>query len=435
MIEALSTLTWALDGWIIAVGALVGLACAPLGCFLVLRKMSMMGDAISHAVLPGLAVAFLVSGTRESWPMFVGAALVGILTAVCTEWIRDRGRVDEGASMGVVFTALFALGLVLIVQAADTVDIDPGCVLYGLMEFTPLDTVALFGWEVPRVARTLGAVAIVNLAFVALFFKELKLSSFDPSLSNTLGISSRAMHYALMTLVAVTAVASFEAVGNILVVAVLIVPAATAYLLTDRLAAMLLISVIVAVAGAALGHLSAIAVPAAFGFGSVSSAGAMATALGVLLAGAAVFAPRHGMAGRWLAARSVGQRVEREDLLATLFRGEEAAASRFEAVDPGLPPGALRKLARRGLVVLDDASPPRLSEAGRAEAAAIVRRHRLWETWLDQNTALPPDHLHASAERLEHANPLGLAERLQAETGNPRVDPHGSAIPSDRPAP
>ena len=120
---------WSLDGWIIVVGGLCAVASALLGNFLVLRKMSMLGDAVTHAVLPGIAVAFFVSHSRSSLPMFIGAVFVGILTALFTEWIRKFGKVDEGASMGVVFTSMFALGLVMLVQAADQVDLDPNCVL------------------------------------------------------------------------------------------------------------------------------------------------------------------------------------------------------------------------------------------------------------------------------------------------------------------
>jgi len=131
---------WELDGWIIVAGVLSAVSAALLGNFLVLRKMSLLGDAISHAILPGLAAAFFISHSRNSIPMFLGAVIVGLLTAVFTEWIRGAGQVDEGASMGVVFTSLFAIGLVMIVQAADNVDLDPGCVHYGAIEFTPLDT-------------------------------------------------------------------------------------------------------------------------------------------------------------------------------------------------------------------------------------------------------------------------------------------------------
>jgi manganese/zinc/iron transport system permease protein len=289
---------WQVDGWIIVAGILCAATCALLGPFLVLRKMSMMGDAISHAVLPGLAVAFFVTESRASLPMFIGAAMVGILTAVFTEWVRGFGKVDEGASMGVVFTALFAAGLVMVVQAADKVDLDQGCVLYGAIELTPLDTVKVWGWDIPRVVLTLGGVLVLNTVCVVLFFKELKLSAFDPALATTLGINAKAMHYLLMSLVAVTTVAAFESVGNILVVAMLVVPAATAYMLTDRLATMIFLSLAIGAGAAVLGHLGATVVPAAFGYPSTMTSGMIAVMSGLLFAIAAIAGPRHGILAR-----------------------------------------------------------------------------------------------------------------------------------------
>ena len=143
--NGLENWSWDYDGWIVLAGMLCAVAASLPGNFLLLRRMSLLGDAISHAILPGLAVAFFVSESRSSLPMFLGAVIVGILTALFTEWIRNFGDVDEGASMGVVFTTLFAIGLVMIVQAADHVDLDPGCVLYGAIEMTPLDTINVAG--------------------------------------------------------------------------------------------------------------------------------------------------------------------------------------------------------------------------------------------------------------------------------------------------
>jgi len=289
-----------IDTWIVVVGALAAASCALLGNFLVLRKMSMMGDAISHAVLPGLAIAFLVTGARASLTMFIGAAIVGVLTAVFTQWISRFGKVDEGASMGIVFTTLFAVGLLLIVQAADTVDLDPSCVLYGAIEMTPLDVVwqpELFGTviDVPRAALVLAGVTLLNVGFVVAFFKELRISSFDPELATTMGIRSNLMHYLLMTLVAVTTVAAFEAVGSIIVIAMLIVPAATAHLLTDRLWLMVMLSVILATASAFLGHLSALIVPGWFGFADTSTSGMMAVMTGLIFVVVMLCAPKYGV--------------------------------------------------------------------------------------------------------------------------------------------
>jgi len=284
-----------IDTWIVVTGVLCAMACALPGCFLVLRKMSMMGDAISHAVLPGLAIAFLVGGSRASLPMFLGAAVTGVLTAVFTQWIGRFANVDRGAAMGVVFTTLFAVGLVLIVQAADHVDLDPGCVLYGAIEFTPLDTVRIGTFEIPRAAAVNGTVLLLNAGIIVLLYKELKLSAFDPALAETLGFSSAFLHYLLMTMVAVTTVAAFESVGSIIVIAMLIVPAATAQLLTRRLLPMLLLGVLLAATSAVLGHLSALLLPPLVGFESTTTSGMMAFAAGVLFIIAWIFAPRDGL--------------------------------------------------------------------------------------------------------------------------------------------
>lgn len=296
---------FSIDTWIVVVGILAAVACALLGNFLVLRKMSMMGDAISHAVLPGLAVAFLITGARASLTMFIGAAVVGILTAVFTQWVSRFGKVDEGASMGIVFTTLFALGLLLIVQAADHVDLDAGCVLYGAIELTPLDVAwrpHLFGydWAVPRAVLVLAPVCVVNLLFVLLFFKELRISSFDSELATTMGIHANLMHYMLMTLVAITTVAAFEAVGSIIVIAMLIVPAATAHLLTDRLDRMVWISAALAALAAVLGHVSALLLPGWIGIDpqvvdATSTSGMMAVMAGLIFAVVLFCAPRYGI--------------------------------------------------------------------------------------------------------------------------------------------
>jgi len=251
----------------------------------------MMGDAITHAVLPGIAIAFLATGSRSSIPMFIGAAVTGVLTALFTEWVSKFGRVDRGAAMGVVFTTLFALGLILIVQAAEHVDLDAGCVLYGAMEYTPLDTVEILGWTIPRAAVVLSVISLINLAILSAFFKEFRISSFDESLTDTLGFSSRFMHYLLMTMVAITSVAAFEVVGSIIVIAMLIVPAATALLLTRRLIPMLIIAVLVGILSAVLGHLGALQIPQLFGYDSTNTSGMMAVAAGVLFTLAWVAAP------------------------------------------------------------------------------------------------------------------------------------------------
>lgn len=297
MSEPLPWWSWSIDGWIVVVAIVCASACAIPGTFLVLRRLSLMGDAISHAVLPGIAAAFLITGSRSSLPMFLGAVVVGVLTAVLTEWLRSRGRIEENSSIGVVFTTLFALGLVLIVRGANRVDLDPGCVLYGAIELSPLDLVQLGAWRVPRAVLAIGTVLVVNLVGVRLLWKEFALSSFDAEGAASQGIRPGLMHMVLMTMTAVTAVAAFESVGSILVVALLIVPAATARLLTHRLGPMLLTAMGIGALCSVLGHVAALRVPALFDKPSTNTAGMIAVMSGVLLALAAMV---RALRSRWL---------------------------------------------------------------------------------------------------------------------------------------
>ncbi len=425
--------------WIVVAGALGAASCALLGNFLVLRRLSMMGDAISHAVLPGLAVAFLISGSRESVAMFIGAAVVGVLTAVLTQWIHSLGRLDPGASMGVVFTVLFALGLILIVRGANHVDLDPGCVLYGAIELVPLYTDVWLGLEVPRAVITLAAVLVVDLVVVLLFYKELKVSAFDPQLATTLGINAQAMHYVLMVLVAATTVAAFESVGSILVIAMLIVPGAAAHLLTDRLGVMIGLSLLIAVGCAVLGHLGAVTVPGWFGFQDTGTAGMMAVSAGLIFTVVVLGAPRHGVLSKLVHRVSLSMRIVQEDVLGLLYRLEELGdrarvAARRTIIGQALAVGqtvsgfALWRLQRGGRVKRQGGEY-RLTDLGRHDARRLVRAHRLWETYLVKYLNLPADHVHTPATQLEHITDQAMQQQLALITSDPQHDPQGKQIP------
>jgi manganese/zinc/iron transport system permease protein len=430
--------SWGLDGWIVVVGSLAAVASSLLGNFLVLRKMSMLGDAITHAVLPGIAVAFFVTQSRSSLAMFVGAVAVGLLTALFTEWIRGAGGVDEGASMGVVFTSLFALGLVLLVQTADSVDLDPGCVLYGSIELTPLDTISVLGREIPRAAVVLACVTILNALFVLLFFKELRLTSFDPALATTMGISAKWMHYALMVLVSVTAVACFESVGSILVVAMFVVPAAAAYMLTDRLGVMIGISVVLAVLSAVLGHWMALTLPTWFGYRSTTTSGMIAVAAGVLFFAAASFSPRHGVLVKFARRQILSIQILCDDVVAFLFRGEELEkeSPRRQDLETELYASswsmriALAILRRRGELGRRSEKLG-LSDLGRERATRLVRSHRLWEQYLVDRAGSGTERIHGQAEQFEHFTDRSLRDELAKETDGPALDPHGRPIPEE----
>lgn len=428
-------------------GAFAAAACALVGCFLVLRRMSLMGDAISHAALPGLVAAFLISGSNHTLPMLTGAVVVGILTTALTELVYRLSKVEPGAAMGVVFTTLFAIGVIMLERAAGgNAHIDADCVLYGQLESVSwLNAPASFAdiwlaesWaHFPRQVTTLAVAFALTLAFVVLCYRPLKITSFDPALAASLGIRAGLVRYALMTVTAVVSVAAFEAVGSILVVAMLIVPAMAAHLLTDRLAPMLVISVVISVVAAVVGYALGAFGPRALGSAaSVSAAGMMGVALGATLALTALFAPRHGALSRLLRRAALRAENRRDDLLAALFRAaERAGAPGAAAVLDALPEahgragaGALRAILRSGDAALH-AGGVALTPAGEARAARVVRAHRLWETYLVDEMGLRPDHVHDAAERLEHVTDPIVERALADIAGRADTDPHGRPIP------
>jgi manganese/zinc/iron transport system permease protein len=311
-------------------------------------------------------------------------------------------------------------------------------VLYGAIELTPLDTVTIAGYQIPRSVVTLGIVAAINLLFVLLFFKELKISSFDAALATTSGIHAGVMHYALMVLVAVTAVASFESVGNILVVAMFVVPPAAAYLLTDRLTRMVALSAVLAILSAVLGHIGALVVPTWFGFRSTTTAGMMAVAAGLLFLLAAAFGPRHGVLVKFGRRRMLAWQILSDDIVASLYRMEENGeqppsqtilqAALFS--DWSSTRVALWWLRRQGDVE-GSSNGYRLTERGKQRARELIRSHRLWEKYLVSQADIPSERIHDKAEKLEHFTDRQLREQLDEETANPLVDPHGRPIPTE----
>ncbi len=257
--------------WIIAIASLVGISGAIVGAFLVLRRMSMLGDAISHSVLFGIVAAFLLTSSRSVPVMLIGAGLVGLLTAWLTDFLHRRGQLQEDASIGVVFTWLFALGVILIAAFAGQVDLDQECVLYGEIAFAPFDTWVVGGQDIgPRAFWILLGVTALNFLMLAVGHRPLKTVAFSPAFAASIGISVTFWHYLLMSMVSLTTVASFDAVGAILVVAMIVVPANTAFMVSKSLKGMLVGAMGVAVASAVLGYFLA-----AWLNGSIAAAVAM----------------------------------------------------------------------------------------------------------------------------------------------------------------
>jgi len=262
--------------WIIITGTIVAVSCALLGSFLVLRNMAMVGDAISHAVLPGIAISFLLTGSKDSLPMLIGAGILGVITTFIIEWMHSKLKLQEDASIGVAFTFMFALGVILITKFADKIDLDQDCVLYGDLSMIPFEQWIINGIDIGPEAFYTGLINLLLLIGLIVFcYKELFITSFDPSYAKFIGINAGFWHYVLMSSLSFTTVASFDSVGAILVVAFLVVPPATAFLITTSLKKMLLLSTFFALLSVGVGYsFSAI-------FDS-SIAGSMATIAGLI---------------------------------------------------------------------------------------------------------------------------------------------------------
>ena len=275
----------------------VATSCALVGNYLVLRRISLVGDAISHSVLPGIVIAFLISSSRASWPMFLGALAAGLVTTLVIELIHSRSRIKQDAAIGITFSTMFAIGVILVSVFAGHIDLDLDCVLYGKLDAIPAGaTTDLFGLQVPRRILAMGVVTVVVILLVLLFYKELLVSSFDPGLAASLGLNPSFVHYALMSVLSIIVVSAFEAVGAVLVIAMLILPASTAYLLTDRLWLMMIISVFHGLISAVGGiHL-------AYVF-RCPAAAAMVVLGGLIFAAVWMLSPSQGLLARWFRSR------------------------------------------------------------------------------------------------------------------------------------
>lgn len=271
------------------IASVVAVACAIPGVFLVLRKMALISDAISHSILLGIVIGFFVTQDLNSPLLILLAAVTGIITVVLVEWIQKTRLVKEDTAIGLVFPTLFSIGVILIAKNAGDVHLDVDAVLLGELAFAPFDRLVIGGSDLgPRSLWIMGVILLITITLLLLFFKELKVSTFDAGLSAALGFSPLVLHYGLMSVSSVTIVGAFDAVGAILVVALMIAPAATAYLLTNNLKRMLALSiafgVFAAVSGYWLAHLL-----------DASIAGSMTTVLGFLFLLVYLFAPRKGL--------------------------------------------------------------------------------------------------------------------------------------------
>ena len=399
---------------------LVGIACGVLGCFVVLRRMALIGDALSHAVLPGVVIAFLITGSTGIFGLFVGALLAGLVTAGLIKLVSQYSRTKEDSAIGIVFTAFFALGIILISSMGRGTHFDLKCFLFGDPLAVGTDDLIMMAVVAPAVIAT-----------IILLYHPLKLASFDPVVAAAMGISVTAIHYLLMGMLSATVVAGLKTTGVILVVAMVITPASAAYQLSNRLWTMLILAGVFGALSAAAGMSLAFVTNAPTG-------PAMVLVATLLFGLAMLLSPQHGVLLRWVRRFQRQRHVEAEDVLKAAHRLTEEGRPCAQAVlseKTGLSPrrvaATVRALASE-LYVRRDGNAIALTDDGLRRATGLVRAHRLWESYLVEKAGIGVDAIHEEAERLEHAHEL--ADEVDARLGFPERDPHGAVIPGRRDA-
>jgi ABC-type Mn2+/Zn2+ transport system permease subunit/Mn-dependent DtxR family transcriptional regulator len=410
---------WALRA--LLASTMVGLMCGVLGSFIVLRNMALIGDALAHAILPGVVFAFMIVG-YSALGFFTGAVLAGLFAAVGITWIQHNIKTKNDAAIGIVFTAMFSVGVMGIsyISRNEGVHLDLKDFLFGNVLGVANEDLYLTA-----------AITVYVLISVVVFYRYLFVTTFQPVIAQTMGISVRLIHYFLMLLLSFAVVASLQTVGVILVVAMLITPASTALLISDRLPVVLLLSAILGMLSAISGLFFAIWL-------ETTPGPAMAVAATVFYLIAALFAPQKGYVNRGLRRRKLQSRIIREDILKHLFRMEKQGPVTEEQLSGKLglrKQNLLRHISRLRRKEWIEPDRLGLSPSGKEQANRLIRAHRLWETFLVDKIGLSAEQIHEDAERYEHLLSEELLDELDAQLGFPRKDPHGSPIPGKKGGP
>lgn len=394
----------------------IGISCGLIGTYIMLRRMSLIGDALAHAVLPGVVVSFMVAGKSEI-ALFIGAVVSGIVTVLLIGFVNRNSKIKEDTSIGIIFTGAFALGILLVSQLKQ-VHIDLSSYLFG----------DVLGVSTGDITLSL-IIMVVIILCILLFYKQLLLTSFDPTMALTIGISTTLVHYMLMTLLSMSIVAGLQSVGVILIIAMLITPPATAYLLSNNLKKILFLSpmfgTISAVAGLYLSY--------HFNFASGASIVLVAVAMFLL---AFLFSPKEGVVTRLFRRRAATKLVLIEDVIKLSFRfAEESDKTGLTdrianelGISNSRVESAIRILISKGLMQKTNGSY-QLTEDGRKYATRLIRTHRLWETYITREKVIDMEHIHPEAEKVEHVLTEDMVNELDEELGYPEKDPHGSDIP------
>jgi len=395
---------------------LVGVTCGVLGCYVVLRRMALIGDALSHAVLPGVVIAFLITHDTGILGLLCGALLAGLLTTILVNVVSRLSRTKEDSSIGIVFTTLFAIGIILISAQPRGTHFDLVCFLFG-------DPLAVSTTDLLLMA----IVCPLVLTIIIVLYHPFKLASFDPVVAAAMGIPVITLHYLLMGMLSATVVAGLKTTGVILVVALIITPASAAYLLTNRLSRMMFLAGL-------FGGFSALAGMTVSFVTNWPSGATMVVFASLIFALAMLLSPTEGLLAKVLQRRRMRRHVQGEDVLKAVYRNTQEG-SRWCNLDDlaSLIQISSRRIARlagqlkeEGLLARQQ-NQIQLTPAGQRRAVEMVRSHRLWESYLTEHAGVAAEDVHEQAEELEHVH--DLADQIDQHLGHPQTDPHGETIP------
>jgi manganese/zinc/iron transport system permease protein len=414
---------------VLAGAALLGATGGVLGCFALLRRQSLLGDALAHAALPGVCLGYLLTGSKTPLPLFAGALVAGLVGAGCIVATVRWSRVKEDAAIGIVLSVFFGAGIVLLTFIQKL----PAGNQSGLDRF-------LFGQAATLVTADIQLMAVLSalvLATVAAGYKELQILTFDRDYGASLGLPMRRIEGLLTLLLVTVVVVGLQTVGVVLIVATLITPAAAARQWTERLGSMALLAAAIGAGSGAVGALASAVVP------RLPTGPVIVLMASAVLVVSLIAAPRRGLLWALIQERRAAARIRRENLLKDLYRAGEDTGGWGDPVPPqrllgerGWTPRQLAATARPLLAAgLSErrGEALRLTPEGLVEAARVVRNHRLWELYLARRLELPPDHVHRDAEAMEHVLSEEATADLAEILGDPRTDPHGRPIPPAAP--
>ncbi len=397
---------------------LVGITCGLLGVFIVLRNMSLIGDALSHAILPGVVVGFLIAG-HSIFAFFTGSVVAGLLAALSITWLQRNVKTKEDAAIGIVFSAMFALGIIGIsaVTRQEGVHLDMKDFLFG-------NVLGIADQDIWLTGLIMGYTLLCILVFYRYFF----VTTFQAVMATTTGINANLMHYFMMMLLSFAVVASLQSVGVILVVAMLIIPASTALLLSNRLPVVLGLSVLVGVLSASMGLIFAI-------IWETTPGPAMTLVATVFYLLAMLLSPKKGLLLLRIRKARRQKLQANEDVLKALVKLQEKGVKSL--ADTAVAFELSERQLRRKLLVLQrrkwieplKAGEIQLSAAGLEHAYQLIRAHRIWESYLVQEMGLGANQIHVQAEQFEHRLPEVFLQEVEERLGFPTTDPHGSPIP------